>query len=293
MKAKLTFREKEPWSGRSIYKNCRHGIQTYLKRSGVRYTGLENDDNLRIRLEKILNFPDGYLKPQSDFWDSFTIWINDSGELRLDTEGSPEDELKYYFLRNHKDVAQGLKDRKPSADYVLLQEETEAKEQNVKARIKRKAMVEFSKLTPSQMRKALRLYGYNSTNVSEEIVENRLFDLVEENPQRFLTIWVNNTNKDIQFLIEEAVAKNILRKNKTMYKYGTDVIGSTLDDAIIYLSNPVNNDVRIAILSQLENKESSFGEQKIQEVKGESELDKIKQEIKEETKSKKVVKKEE
>ena len=35
MKAKLTFREKEPWSGRSIYKNCRHGIQTYLKRSGV------------------------------------------------------------------------------------------------------------------------------------------------------------------------------------------------------------------------------------------------------------------
>jgi hypothetical protein len=110
----------------------------------------------------------------------------------------------------------------------------------------------------SEMRKALRIFGYNPDSTGDSVVESNLYKIIESDPKKFLTVWADNKDREILFLLEDAVASNIIRKTKTTYKYGTDVIGGTADDAIAYLKNPANQDLKIAITSQLEAKKAVY-----------------------------------
>jgi hypothetical protein len=60
--------------------------------------------------------------------------------------------------------------------------------------------------------------------------------------------WVNNPNKEINFVIEEAIAKNIIRKNRAQYYFGTDLIGNGLEDVIAYLKDKKNQEIKLAIM---------------------------------------------
>jgi len=252
MKVILRPINRNTWSGVMRYPNCAYVLGPYLKRSGARYTGLSKLEEEELGKELGVD-----LKPNSKFWDDYGIRITDK-DLIIDTELGPEEKLKYLHSKNHKRVSVGPR-IKAGADFQLIEEETEAKEANVKNRMKRKAVQEFDKLTSNEIRKALRVFGYNAENVTNEVVEDMLYKIVEERPREFLEVWVNNKNKEIQYLLEEAIANNIIRKNKTIYKYGTDIIGNTLEDAIDYLNNPINQDLKIAILSQLEGKKAVYG----------------------------------
>jgi hypothetical protein len=66
--------------------------------------------------------------------------------------------------------------------------------------------------------------------------------------------WVNNPNKETQFLIENALSKNILRRNRTQYFYGTEMIGNGIDDAIAYLNDKKNQDIKMSILQETKSK---------------------------------------
>lgn len=281
MKVRLIKKQAERWAGVKFYRNCYHAIGSYYTRSGRRYTGLERED--AERLGKELGFD---LRPESDFWDSFHIKLtSERDEIIIDTENNPYGELQYKFLKGHKRVAQSIKDITPGKDYILIHEDLEAQVANTKARIKRKAFSEFDTMTPEQMRKALRMYGINASNSNNDIVENTLFALVEEDPFKFLNVWVENVDRETQYLIEEALSKNILRKNKTTYYYGTDTIGHVIEEAIAYLKDPKNNDVRLAILSQLEGRKALVGGESGSELKSEAEkileqIEKEKEEIK-------------
>lgn len=252
MKAILKPLKPNPWSGIHRYANCAHYLGPYLKRSGQRYTGL--DEFNRERFEKILGVD---LRPSSEFWDNYSIRI-DENYVVIDTDDGPEEELKYLFLKSHKRVAASLRDRKATADYVLIQPEEDAKAENEINRIKRKASSEFDRMGINEMRKALRIFGYNPDSTGDSVVESNLYKIVESDPKKFLTVWVDNKDREILFLLEDAVASNIIRKTKTTYKYGTDVIGGTADDAIAYLKNPANQDLKIAITSQLEAKKAVY-----------------------------------
>jgi len=280
MIAHLDFKNADPWSGHKVYENCRHYISTYIKRNGLTYTGLDHDNNLRERLEREIGLEPGALKANSSFWDAYNIIVGEGG-LYIDTS-TPKGELDYYFAQGHKRIQFGLKDINPGADYILIQAEEEAKETNLKNKLKRKAITEFDKLTPNEMRKVLRIYGHNSTNISAEVAESTLYVLVEEDPKKFIEVWINNTHKETIFLIEEACGKQILRKDKTVYKYGSDVIGYSLEEAIDYLENPANSSLLVTIKAQIDGKDLSFGTKKVENTEGNSQFAKIMQEIKEE-----------
>jgi hypothetical protein len=165
------------------------------------------------------------------------------------------DELKYLFLKNHKRVKTSLLETKATANFVLINKEEEAKKASVYGRTKRKSISEFDKLSTDDMRKALRIYGHNADNMTNEMAENRLFDIVEGDPEGFLKKWVNNTVRDTQYVVEQATSKNIIRRKQRLFTYGTEKLGYGMEDVITFMDDPKNQDIKVAILKAIDAKE--------------------------------------
>lgn len=247
MKVILRPTGRNAWSGLIKYRNCYEDLGSYFTRSGRLYTGLTKADETRLGDRLGLD-----LSPNSEFWKTFHIRTA-TKDLFLDTE-DPMDELRYLFLKNHKRVADSIFQKKSTANFVIINKDEEAKKANLYNKIKRRAISEFDKLTRDEVVKSLRLYGNNAENVSADVAENMLFDIVEGNPQKFLDLWVDNTTRDTEFLIQKAIASNVLRKVKTTYKYGSDVIGNGLEEAIDYLNAPINQDIKLAVIQATQSK---------------------------------------
>jgi len=246
----VTLRQtsRDSWSGVRRYKNCSVYLAPYLTRSGGRYTGLSREDE--TKLGEALRVD---LSPSSEYWDTFFIRVSDS-DVVIDTN-TPEGELKYLFLKNHKRVANGLSDRtKPGANFVLINDDEQAKEINKRNKVKREAFREFDKLSLSDMRKCLRLFGHASDSLSNELVEQKMNELIDENPQRFLDKWVDNKFRVVEFQLEDAVSKNVIRKNRNLYQYGTEIIGRSKDEAIAFLEDVKNQDIKMAIIKEMNAK---------------------------------------
>ena len=81
-----------------------------------------------------------------------------------------------------------------------------------------------------------------------------MFELIEKDPRKFFLLWIDNKNKDTQYILETAISKNVIRKSKNVYYYGTDVIGRSQDDAISFLNEKANQDIKISILEQIDAK---------------------------------------
>lgn len=236
------------WSGITKYKNCFEDIGSYYTRSGQLYTGLSEADEIRLGASLGMD-----LKRSSEYWKTFFIRTSVS-DIILDTE-DPMDELKYLFLKNHKRVKNSLMENKAGANFVLINRDEEAKRDNLYAKLEIDAVLAFNKLTPTEMRKCLRIFGHNADSMSSEVVQAKLYQVIKANPQSFLDRWVNNSYREEQVLIETAISKNIIRRDKHMYKYGSDVIGNSLEETIGFLKDPRNQDIKIGIISACDAKD--------------------------------------
>lgn len=230
------------------YRNCFDYLAPYFTRSGNIYTGINEEDSLRLGAILGLN-----LLPSSSFWNTFSVRIG-AGDVYIDTE-DPLDEIKYLFLKNHKRVKTSIFENKATADYLLINKEEEAKKENLFNKAKVDAISEYRRMSLTDMRKCLRLFGHNAENSSGELVENELFKIIENNPNAFLDKWVNNRNRELEVIIEKAIAKNIIRRNKNVYKFGSEAIAYNMQECIDYLNNPKNQDVKLSILSAIDAKD--------------------------------------
>lgn len=244
---KLRPIRRDQWSKVGKYKNCHTDLAPYYTRSGRIYTGLTTNDEERLSKELKID-----LTPDSNFWKNFFIRTGVE-DILLDVD-DPFEEVKYLFLKNHKRVKNSILEKKATADFVLINENEEAKRDNIYNRIKREAVKAFDSMSVTDMRKALRLFGENADDAPNEVVENRLYSIVEGNSEKFLEKWVHNQHKDTDFILESAISKNIIRKNKNIYRYGSDIIGNSKEDAIYFLEDLKNQDVKIAIKNAIESK---------------------------------------
>lgn len=250
MVVELKIKKKHPWAGLVKYKSCFDYIAPYFTRSGSIYTGLTPEEETYY--EKALGYPEGHLAKMSPFWTTFCVKVG-SKPVLLD-DSIPRQAMIIKFLEGHKRVATSLDKMDAGKDYLLINREAEAIEANKANKIRREAIKEFDKLTLDQMRKCLRLFGASSTGMSNELVESTLFNFVDKQPKKFFDKWINNKSKDTEFLIEEAIAKGVIRKERTQYYYGTDMIADSLDECIAYLDSKKNQDLKLAIINETENK---------------------------------------
>ena len=250
MVVELKIKKKNPWIGLIKYKNCFDYIAPYYTRSGSIYTGLTPEDEKYF--EKALGYDEGHLAKTSDFWQTFCVKVG-TRTLLLD-DSIPRQAMIIKFLSGHKRVATSLDKLDAGKDYLLINREAEAVEQNKQNKLRRDAIKEFDKLSLDQMRQCLRLFGMSADRMSNELVESTLFGLVDKQPKKFFDKWVNNKSKDTEYMIEQAIAKGVIRKDKTNYFYGTDLFATTLDEAIAYLDNKKNQDLKLAIINETQNK---------------------------------------
>lgn len=250
MEVIVKFKKKDPWSGVVKYKNCYDYIGPYLTRSGFPHTGLTKEDEKR--LEKELGYDEGTLDRTSKFWNTFAPRLTNK-ELVLNTD-VPWEELQYLYLKSHKRVAKGLSDKRAGTDYVMIDSESEAKEANKTNKRRRDAIRAFDKMSIEDMRKALRIFGYKSDTMSNELLESKMFSIVEAEPERFFAKWVNNPNRGTEYIIDQAISKNVIRRNKNIYYYGTEIIGSSMDDTIMFLEDKKNQEIKLAVISEIEVK---------------------------------------
>lgn len=250
MVVELKIKKQHPWSGLVKYKACFDYIAPYFTRSGSLYTGLTAEDEKKY--EKLLGYPEGHLAKHSDFWKTFCVKVGSRGVILDDS--IPRQEMVIKFLTGHKRVATSLDKFTAGKDYLLINSQAEAVEQNKINRLRRDAIKAFDKLSLDEMRKALRILGVKSDTMSNELVESTLFNIVDKQPKKFFDKWVDNKSKDTEFILETALAKGIIRKDRTQYYYGSEMFADTLDQAIAYLDNKKNQDLKLSIINQIENK---------------------------------------
>lgn len=250
MVVELKIKKKNPWIGLVKYKNCFDYIAPYFTRSGSIYTGLTPEDEKYF--EKALGYDEGHLSKTSDFWTTFSVKVG-TRTLILD-DAIPRQAMIIKFLSGHKRVATSLDKLDAGKDYLLINREAEAIEQNKQNKLRRDAIKEFDTLSLDQMRKCLRLFGMNADRMSNELVESSLFNIVDKQPKKFFDKWVNNKAKETEYILEDAIQKGVIRKDKTHYFYGTDMFADSLDEAIAYLDNKKNQDLKLAIINETKNK---------------------------------------
>jgi len=110
-------------------------------------------------------------------------------------------------------------------------------------------------MSTEDIRKALRIYGHNADNMTNEMAENKLFEIVEGDPTGFISKWVNNKARDTQFIIEQATSKNVIRRKGRLFTYGTEKLGYGMEEVIHFIEEPKNQDIKIAILKAIDAKE--------------------------------------
>lgn len=250
MVVELKIKKKNPWAGLVKYKACFDYIAPYYTRSGSIYTGLTPEDEKYY--EKALGYPEGTLARTSDFWTTFCVKVGTRSVILDDSY--PRQAMIIKFLSGHKRVATSLDKLDAGKDYLLINREAEAIENNRLNKLRRDAIKEFDKLSLDQMRKCLRILGIGGSNMSNEVVESTLFSRVDKNPKEFFEKWVDNKSKETEFLLEEAIAKGVIRKERTQYYYGTEMFADSLQDAIAYLDAKKNQDLKLSIINQVENK---------------------------------------
>lgn len=250
MVVELKIKKKNPWIGLVKYRHCYDYIAPYFTRSGSIYTGLTPEDETYY--EKALGYEEGHLSKTSEFWKTFCVKIG-AKSILLD-DSIPRQAMIIKFLSGHKRVATSLDKLDAGKDYLLINREAEAIEQNKQNKMRRDAIKEFDNLSLEQMRKCLRIMGMSADRMSNELVESTLFSIVDKQPKKFLDKWVNNKSKDTEFLIEQAIAKGVIRKDKTHYFYGSDMFADTLADAIAYLDSKKNQDLKLSIINETNNK---------------------------------------
>jgi len=242
----------EDHDGSLRYSRCFERLTVQAaKGSGVLNTGLSEDDERR--LENKMNMSPGTLsRYNTDYWTMFRVDVSADG-IQLDL-ANPEHELKYLVLKAHQRVANSEMERfdTPFAEYIMTSDEQEAKVENKKSKLKRKAYKVFSNMSTTEMKDVLKVMGKRvGDDMSVDFVESQLDKIVTDDPKNFLNTVEDSTFK-MRAFIDDCIASRVLVKSGTKYQLpGGDTVGYTLEQTIEYLQNPDNQEVYLDLKGKM------------------------------------------
>lgn len=240
------------------YDNCHDNwVPGLSKSTGMLNTGLTKEEE--VKFEKALSLPSGSLAKGSDYWNSFSIIIPEEG-LILNTE-NPDHELKYKLLLADPYIVEGEEQLKftASAEYIISTDEGRAKTKNTKRDVIAQAYSLYTKMSQSEIIDALYMFGKDGSELDPEVAKERLGDIVEETPARFLQVIGDDQFKDkvwmMKLVKEGVIKKHGTGKGTNMPLYFHDImLGNGLEEAIAFVKDAGNQEIYLGLKKEEEAK---------------------------------------
>jgi hypothetical protein len=184
-------------------------------------TGLTEEE--QVFLEKALGLQEGGLNnyPTNPFWESYFIKLQFNTEV-LNLE-SPIDYLKYKVLLASDKVANSEDEILPSSLYYIEDVEDASEKLSSRAEQKVEAVDKFNSLSEDDRARVFKIYGYKTDGNTTKFIKGKLFELLEENPAKFLQI----TSKPKERIVMEAFILDL--KNNGVIR---EVQGSFFDQDV-------------------------------------------------------------
>ena len=160
----------------------------------------------------------------------------------LSLDINDEDSRRVYdFLKNHPLVKTGK---------FIVEDLRANEEKNAESAIQTAdAVVIASKLNTKEYRDIARLLGI-STDFDDHLLKAKVIQSASTNPARFLEIY-NDEEKDYRIFIKNAQDSKHINFINGVWKYGSNTIGLTIDQAIAWFKD--NPDVFALIKQDLRN----------------------------------------
>ena len=185
------------------------------------------------------------------FWADLTIPVGFTGvqlEVGKDENGTPSnimDYIKYRFALAHPHVGLSKTEMEndPTKRFYIQDLSREDKDKNNEIQLRKDADKEFIKLSssPKNMARVLRLItSSNPDRMTEEQVENALYEIKDKTPKKFLRI-ATDKHLELKAEIEEMVTAGVLRKIGNQVIFIDEVLGDTIDDTVVYLKDKKNS----------------------------------------------------
>lgn len=254
--------ERERWhgvKGKDVFTRPTTIEALISLRTGQFATGLSEED--RTRLEKGTGYnlsPDYMVGKPHEFWNSPAAQVKLEYKTNIFNTSIAQDEIKVKLMKASDLVANSMKEYEegkfPNALYVIYDEQEEIELKASKASVKRKVILESSKLTKTRKAEIVQIIlGISVRNQSDDYVDLKLDDAVEQaGAEKVLNlIQRDKTRTSIHALVLEGIYKNVLRKEGTAVYYMDDQIGFDVESAVDYFIDPKNQAMKAQILEKI------------------------------------------
>jgi len=208
-------------------------------------------------LEKELRLEEGTLSNRSSYWKEYSFKFVGDREVELDLT-LPQNYLDYKLLSATPEVAPNEESVNALAhDFVIIDTEQKANKELVRIKQHNNAVLQYTKMSVKDMRDALKLLGYKTTNMSENLVQTTLSKEIDDNPTKFNQV-IDDPDYNDKVFIKDLETNSILSKNGTKYYFGdiNNVLGNTIEEVVDYLKDKTNNEVKIQLKKALQREQS-------------------------------------
>ena len=202
-------------------------------------------------------------KKDDNFWKSFTVTL-DKNIMQLDLS-NPMDYLRWRVLLTNKDTiapSDAQKFGKGTYKFFISEEGAVEEAKAKKTATTKDAYIALGKImdSPTKMRNFLNVYNLNkkgrkaiAPNAKLEFLQIETEKVLEEDKSGFIAT-LSDKSFDTKVLIYQALKAKAIVRDGLVYKTTEDEeIGDTLEEAIEFFDNPVNNEQIFKIKARIEN----------------------------------------
>ena len=236
-----------------------------LESTGTYVNVLTNKE--KVFFESIYDVDMGaYTKNGTNFWDNYKVELSKGDNVLHLTD--PDDYIKYKVLLANKNLicpSQEDYDERPLATYmyVITSDQAELRRATKKRNIKVECIKWAGKNSDdfAMLKTVLEMLDGRpvSDDASIEFIQNEIDKKIEEDAQKVYDI-INNDQLPTMILLQKSVGNGLVVKNGDFYYYKSDKTkvpmcregeDPTMNNAIKFLLNPKNQEMKFALEAQL------------------------------------------
>jgi hypothetical protein len=234
---------------------------TITRRGGKINTGLSNDEVKKYLpdIVQLAHTDNKFNKEVQDFYANLVINVPAELEIGLDEDGEPIelfDYIKYRFAQINPTVAASKKEADSSArtDVLYYFQDPDGEKKKAKANLdlEKEAMKAYLKISDDveKMTQVLQAAGADTRHMSADDVDLALSGLVKTDPTKVLEI-TKDKNLEFKAFIQNCISADVLRKVGSSILDGDETLGSTLEEAVLYLRDKANSELLATLKARL------------------------------------------